>query len=229
MRTMPEGHMRVVSTSKVESIRIIELRWIVVGCAQHQNDTLARTDVPDTDIEIDECHAVLAHERTIVAQEFLDRSVDQARLAHKPKPLVGVLDQGEHGIAQNGARRLVPRKEQQNQRCEKLLFRVAAGCRPEREEAACDVVRWMASTLGNEVAEIVLHLGDGATRRIEDFDAAGADLEVKRDIPEPTEQPRALLGGDTDHLSDHMDGERMRQLGHEIGAAVRLNTVEQSV
>ena len=123
MRPMPEGEVEVWRAAKVEPVRVGELALVAVRRWVPQHDRVAGPDRRAVQVEVCGRRAGELDHRRRPPQQLLDGGLDHAvGIGREPVTLGRVFQQRLHATGDGIARRLVARRDQQDQVAVQLLI-----------------------------------------------------------------------------------------------------------
>ncbi len=168
--------------------------------------------------------AVLDREASLVlrwrqqAEDLLDRGGDEARVVDEGLPLIRMLIEEHHGVAdQLGDRLRTGAAEKSGEASDLLVVEAGldaiAAIDGDLREPAQHVVGWLLALLGDELREVddlVDHRLDALTGRIH-----LSCFAVQREV-EPLADLLSLAVGHAEHPGDDLDGEQGREVGDGV-------------
>jgi hypothetical protein len=224
-----EGHVAVDGPADVERVRGGELARVAVRRREEGDDHVAAPDrlpVPG-DVLRRDLHG--GRNGPVVAEQLLDRAVQQRGIVADERGLRRVAEQVEEAVADQVRRRLVAREEEEDAVCDHLVVRQALALVLRAEEEAHEVVLWPALVLAEERAEVVREPRDARARLGEVVALVGRPAEVRRQAVGPRLDAVEVLGRRAHQARDDHRRERERELADEVHRAPRGDAVEERV
>ena len=221
----------IVASGNVEAIGLREVRRIPIGRADRGDDHRPFGDRAAVDLDVRVGDARRPLHRTVVPQQLLHRAVNQRRIVSQPAELVRMAQEGQHPIADEVDGRLMPRDEEQDAGGEQLPFAQLVARFFGGDQQAQQIVLWMAAALGEKTAEVVGQLAACGPPTRHDL---GVRWHPDR-IQTPGHVGRPLANGaliprrHTQHLADHRDRERVREIGNDVHPARVLDPIQEPV
>ena len=224
-----EGQVAVGAATEVECVGPLELSRVAVGGAHHRVDALAAGEHAPAELMVLRNHPCDRQARPVVAQELLDRGVDQFRIGAQPLELAGVLEQRVHAIGQQAGGGLVAAEQDQHAGADQLVLGQPPFVVGGRDHPADHVVARLGAALGDRLAEERRHRMRAAlhafvARRLP---ARGADEGPH--VVGPHLDLVEALARDAEHVEDHPGGHEGGDLRGEVDLVAPRHALEHLV
>ena len=191
-----EGDVPVRLPAHVEHVGIAELARVAVRRRHQRHHHLAAPDRPAAPNTTSSVATFIGRPyRAVVAQELLDRAVEERRVVAQQRRLRRVAEQMEEPVAEQVARGLVSGEEQQDAVRDHLVVRqvlaLVLGADHERHE----VVTRPAHALAQQRLEVVDERRDAGVRLAEVVAAVDRAADVRGEtVPPRLDRVQVLLG-----------------------------------
>ena len=164
----------------------------------------------------------------VVPQELLDRGRQEVRLGSQPGQRVGMAEERPPAVPRAVDRGLVTRVQEQDAGPDQLGLGQRVAVVDDRGEGADQVVARPAAPFGEQVAQVRPELDAGldglARRRLR-----RVQLVHQAEVGRPGSEEVAVRGRDAQQLGDDRHGQRLHELGDEVGLPGLAHVVDQAV
>jgi len=222
-----EPRVRVGRTANVERERVGEHGSVSVGRTVENHDLVALADALPAYLGVAADRAAEQIHRAHPADDLVGRRARQAPVHQQARPLIGMLEEGEHPAGCGVTCCFVARHGQQQDEQVELLGRQHVALLVGLEQLGHDVVTGIVTTLRGEQVGVGVHLGGGEGAVV----VGGLKLGVVvSDQPVgQVEQAIAVGRRRADQLANHVKGQRRRDVTNEVGLAAGHHVVDQLV
>ena len=221
--------VRRVAPGEIERVRVVaEVLGIVVGRAEDREDERTGLDALAVDLDVLQRDAPGELHRRVEAQELVDRVADEVGLRAQELELVGMAQECERSVPDQVDGRLVAGDEQQDHLVAQLVGREAVAFLLGGDHRGQQVVGGLASLPLDRRVDVGDHVV-GRAHHLRDLVGRRERLERRDERVRPVAQLQAVGLRHAEHLGDHRERERERQVGDHVHLAAGGGGVEHPV